>query len=249
MKIQHISDVHCEFHFDQGRKFATQLPVEGDVLVLPGDFATHRQLTPILSELCLRFPFVIHVPGNHEYYGSNRGTINNKLRKLENKFPNFRSLNNEVLVIDGVRILGTTLWWEVFKVSPVDMIEIKQILNDYSMIQGYQKWVGRENLESIDFLHNNLQKDDIVVTHHAPSWMSRNARHDYNSAMDHCYYNNLDKLIIEKQPKLWVHGHTHDYTDYMLGDTRVVSSPHGYGYAGGQLTGMVWLDRYKVVEV
>ena len=28
--------------------------------------------------------------------------------------------------------------------------------------------------------------------------------------------------------KLWVHGHTHSPSDYMVGDTRVVCNPLGY---------------------
>ena len=35
-------------------------------------------------------------------------------------------------------------------------------------------------------------------------------------------------LILDKKPRLWVHGHTHLTCDYMLGETRVVCNPHGY---------------------
>ena len=38
MKIQLASDIHCEFHDDKGRKFATDLAGEDvDVLVVAGD--------------------------------------------------------------------------------------------------------------------------------------------------------------------------------------------------------------------
>jgi len=30
------------------------------------------------------------------------------------------------------------------------------------------------------------------------------------------------------QPKLWIHGHSHDRCDYTLGKTRVVANPLGY---------------------
>ena len=30
------------------------------------------------------------------------------------------------------------------------------------------------------------------------------------------------------QPKLWIHGHTHDRCDYAIGNTRVVANPLGY---------------------
>jgi Icc-related predicted phosphoesterase len=34
--------------------------------------------------------------------------------------------------------------------------------------------------------------------------------------------------ISERQPKLWIHGHSHDRCDYLLGTTRVVANPLGY---------------------
>ena len=34
--------------------------------------------------------------------------------------------------------------------------------------------------------------------------------------------------VRERQPKLWIHGHSHDCCDYMLAKTRVVANPLGY---------------------
>jgi len=33
--------------------------------------------------------------------------------------------------------------------------------------------------------------------------------------------------VRERQPKLWIHGHSHDRCDYRLGGTRVVANPRG----------------------
>ena len=38
----------------------------------------------------------------------------------------------------------------------------------------------------------------------------------------------VDDVILDLQPKLWVHGHTHVPCDYRLWDTRVVCNPKGY---------------------
>lgn len=35
-------------------------------------------------------------------------------------------------------------------------------------------------------------------------------------------------LIEKYQPTLWIHGHTHEKADYMIGNTRIVSNPRGY---------------------
>ena len=34
--------------------------------------------------------------------------------------------------------------------------------------------------------------------------------------------------VHERQPKLWIDGHSHDRCDYRLGKTRVVANPLGY---------------------
>jgi len=38
----------------------------------------------------------------------------------------------------------------------------------------------------------------------------------------------LSNEIIDQGPDLWVHGHTHNSFNYMLGKTRVVVNPYGY---------------------
>ena len=38
----------------------------------------------------------------------------------------------------------------------------------------------------------------------------------------------MEPLIIEMQPRLWVHGHTHEIFDYYIGTTRVLCNPRGY---------------------
>jgi hypothetical protein len=48
------------------------------------------------------------------------------------------------------------------------------------------------------------------------------------SATNAYFVSDVTSCIREHQPKLWVHGHTHDRCDYMLGETRVVANPLGY---------------------
>ena len=42
-----------------------------------------------------------------------------------------------------------------------------------------------------------------------------------------------EAILLEKAPRLWVHGHTHDSLDYQLGKTRVLCNP--FGYAGVEM--------------
>ena len=48
--------------------------------------------------------------------------------------------------------------------------------------------------------------------------------------MTPAFASNLDALIEERRPALWVHGHTHTSFDYeFAGGTRVICNPKGYG--------------------
>lgn len=48
--------------------------------------------------------------------------------------------------------------------------------------------------------------------------------------------------------KLWVHGHMHNASDYVIGDTRVVCNPKGYpGEKNGE--GLCYFNPCKVVDV
>jgi Icc-related predicted phosphoesterase len=40
--------------------------------------------------------------------------------------------------------------------------------------------------------------------------------------------NDYRLIRLEHQPRLWIHGHTHESFDYEIGKTRVVCNPRGY---------------------
>ena len=65
----------------------------------------------------------------------------------------------------------------------------------------------------------------VVVTHHAPSWLSVPDKFREASA---AYASRLEDLILDHEPLLWIHGHTHTSFDYKIGKTRIVCNPRGY---------------------
>jgi Icc-related predicted phosphoesterase len=70
-------------------------------------------------------------------------------------------------------------------------------------------------------------KNAVVITHHAPSIRSLPAavRDDPLSAG---YASELETLILEYQPLLWVHGHIHESSRYQIGRTTIIANPRGY---------------------
>ena len=65
----------------------------------------------------------------------------------------------------------------------------------------------------------------IVVTHHGPHPGSLPP-----PALDlaHCYASDLSRLILGRQPDLWVHGHLNSRSDYAIGGTRIVCNARGH---------------------
>lgn len=224
MRFRVLSDLHFEFNADGGREFVASLDVEPDeVLLCAGDVCSSGRLIGALSLLCRRFGRVVYVTGNHEFYGSSRDSVQRAVNMIAREFTNFHALDKGIATIDGHRILGCPLWF------PRDDRAPRHQMNDFRAIRGFDSWVYEENARCVKFLCREMRAGDVVLTHYLPS---------YNSVADRfigdpCnafYVCDVEQLLVDRKPALWVHGHTHDSLDYRLGDTRVVCNP--FGYAG-----------------
>ena len=67
----------------------------------------------------------------------------------------------------------------------------------------------------------------VVVTHHAPSPESIPPSFQ-ESAFNPCFASDMTRFITESKVRLWIHGHIHAHSDYMIGNTRVLANPRGY---------------------
>jgi Icc-related predicted phosphoesterase len=242
LRIRIVSDLHLEFHPDGGQRLLSTMNFRGsDALVVAGDLCDAKTIVRSFELLCGAFlgP-VIYVPGNHEYYGSSFSEVGDLLASAEHTYPNLSVLNNKTIHVSGQRILGTTLW---FPDQP-DNHRYEGMLNDFRMIHGFKEDVYIANVRARQFLEDEMQIGDIVVTHHLPSRKSVAERYK-KSPFNRFFVTPLDTLILQRQPTLWVHGHTHDSVDYHLSHTRVVCNP--FGYLGYELNDG-W-DAEKNVEI
>jgi len=225
MRLRVMSDVHVELHADAGRAFVESLPdADCDALVLAGDVCTvPGGLLTALSLFCRRFPRVVYVAGNHEFWRSERGRVRAALRRACELNPGLSVLDDDVVRIGGQRVVGTTLW---FPDSPAARM-LSHDWSDFIVIPGLQKWLDRRSQGSARFLEREVRPGDVVVTHYLPSWKSVHPRWARESS--NCFFvHDLEPLILERRPALWIHGHTHESMDYSLGQTRVVCNPFGY---------------------
>ena len=100
MKLHILNDLHIEFEdFDPPA-------TDADVVILAGDIGVGLEG---LRWAEARFPDrpVIYVPGNHEFYHHDLALI----EELKAQAPeHIHVLNDDQVVIDGVRFLGSILW-------------------------------------------------------------------------------------------------------------------------------------------
>lgn len=240
MNVAILADLHLEFHADRGASFLESLDPDGvDALVVAGDLSTCRLLRSAIEVLCAKFPDVIYVAGNHEYYFSGPGEVYELLASLREDLSNFHWLQNETADIAGVCFAGTTLW---FRDQPSNRA-FEHRMSDFAVIRSFKPWVYEENRRALEFLENEVARADVVVTHHLPS--ERSVVAPFVGDPLNCFFVcAVDELIELAEPALWVHGHTHTSLDWNAGKTRVVCNPRGYDFASNPA-----FDQKLVVRV
>ncbi|HWJ46715.1 MAG TPA: metallophosphoesterase, partial [Candidatus Udaeobacter sp.] len=100
MILNLLSDLHLSLG-------ALKVPEnDADLVILAGDIARPKEAASWASGIAKP---VLYVPGNHEFYGGSIGDTVDEL-KLLCAGTNVQVLDNDEVVFDGVRFLGTTLW-------------------------------------------------------------------------------------------------------------------------------------------
>lgn len=225
-RVQLLSDLHFECHADGGESFVNSLDPTGvDVLVIAGDLAEAASggLAKGLELLCARFPEVVYVIGNHEFYYSSPEAVEARRQEFNALFPNLHWLDCEMVDVAGLRFGGTPLW---FRLPPYSGY-IRDCVRDFSIIKGYVPWAYEANDRARDFIAANAAQIDVMVTHFLPTEHSV-APQFKKSALNPYFVSDVERDLRTSGIPLWVHGHTHTSCDYTLGRTRVVCNPFGY---------------------
>lgn len=234
MKVQILSDLHLEF--GQIVDFSFQ---KADVIIFAGDIHLGTKGLDWIKKQISKKP-VIYVLGNHEYY---RGAYPKTLHKIkaEAEGSNIHVLENDHIVIDGMHFHGATLWtdFQLFGGDPRYYgAYCQKLMNDYKKIRrspSYSRLRSIDTFEihrkSLQWLEKSLQEKrgslNIVITHHAPSIRSVPEEYKQNSVTT-AYASDLDAFIEKNKPDYWIHGHIHTPLRYQIGQTRIISNPHGY---------------------
>jgi Icc-related predicted phosphoesterase len=230
MKLHILSDLHTEFA-------AFEPPVtDADVIILAGDIGVGIAGIEWATRQFPEKP-VIYVPGNHEYYGHDIGSTDALCAAAPD---HIYVLSDDVLELDGVRFLGSTLWTDFKLCGAAEAWFARQrakgLVEDFASIKnGKRRFTPEDSVKlhatSRAWLEGELKREfkgpTVVATHHLPASMSVDRRYA-SDPLNPAFASSLEGLIEQYQPDLWIHGHTHVACDYELFGTRVVCNPRGY---------------------
>ena len=226
MRILVMSDLHVEFHEDAGASFVASVDPTGiDVVVLAGDIAVSTEIPATLGLLCRHFrgAQVLYVHGNHEFYESSIAEVQELTRQVARRQRNLRWLETRTVNFRGQRFLGATLWF------PHDQRTVpnRQRLSDFFEIQDFESWVYEQNRRTVHWLRRVVRAGDVVITHHLPTPRAV-AQRFVDNPLNSFFVCDVEDVIEEQRPALWVYGHTHESADFRIADTRLVCNPLGY---------------------
>lgn len=257
MRAWIISDMHVT----QADMTAEVVIPPADVCLCAGDVSgvpdyglefLRRRIAPAIP--------VVLVLGNHDYYGNTMAGALNEARRGCNGH-NIHILENGTFSVDHIRIIGATLWtdyqipWGVEDELPLperaqaaayfcrrQMLDFREIHGSPPFLDGMPRLItSREiiakHVESKAFISTEIAKPwngkTIVMTHHAPS--PRSLLKQYQGrAVNAAFASDLTGLILSGRPDIWVHGHIHQFHDYIEGETRVICNPLGHRHERGR---------------
>jgi len=256
MRIALASDLHLEH---DGKNCAFHNNGNADVLILAGDvcdlssfrFDPSGMIEPTrkveeahqwFNNVSKEFDRIVWVFGNHEYYDGDLVNAAKEYRSILDQIGvnNVSILENEVLSVGGIDILGCTLWSDFKNRDPQVMWDCQRGMSDYRYITVSGRRLTTEDIadkfdESVNFIRSKILESKvqtIIVTHHQPTWFNAVLEHGHGN-INYAYYSELSDIILDNSDRIpyWFSGHTHTNRDDFMDNTRLVTNCRGYyGY-------------------
>jgi hypothetical protein len=222
MQLQLLSDLHLEL----APGYHPVANPQADITVVAGDLGH----SPDVLERLADWPTpILFVPGNHEYDHQDFDEAEEELRETASVL-GMRYLNNDALLVDGVRFLGTTRWCDFDLLGPERRDECMRTADYYFRVMGtarYGRLFGPDEARDVGLAQRAWLQEQLRQPCSVPTADPR-----YGLAKSTAAFCNDDEDLIPLAD-LWLHGHLHCPHDYAVHNgrptpTRVVCNPRGY---------------------
>ena len=242
-----ISDLHLETwtgEFDwNGQPTSPVCVVAGDISSDP------RIVRNCLKHLSNCYAAVFYIDGNdeHKYRYHELGQSYQELARSINRLNRVTYLQDNVVVIDGVAVIGTNGWWGYDLDENIDRDHCKQYMVDWYHKIMPDKEINPEELSDLSrrdvaYLVNSVQrlqthndvKKIVIVTHTVPG--ANLIKHDINLSGT-TQFNHMGNRLMhlvhtndtEKKISHWCFGHYHGSVDQTINGIRFVNNCRGRG--------------------
>ena len=226
MKIYYLSDLHIEELEGYRSILEDALPLSkdngNDWVVVAGDISSKASIVKgVLVYLASKFGRVLFVMGNHEYrsgYFLSYKDTERAYKTLLSGFGNIHFLNNEVLELDGLRVAGSTSWYEL----PDNYSKAwwKTFSSDYVYVHSDYDDSNNHHNRDYEFLRSLVDtKIDLLVTHFPPISFTKFVGEEYV---------NLLPKDSGVRPRYWICGHEHICCSEDFDGSTVLMNPMGY---------------------
>jgi len=227
VRLQLVSELHLELYEQEGLEAPFTVAPSTDIVVLAGNIGSC--LRGMEFARGLKVP-VLYVPGPREHTGLEveQTTMVMKFEAINSKV---KVLQNDSVVIGGVRFLGTTLWPDfgipvhpgrlALAMAPYEGINHKGQTIPYAALLWHHNcavaWLTKRLAQPFKGL-------TVVVSHHAPHPKSAACQ----GPGDPLAQANQTRLTgLMGSAALWLHGGVSAACDYSIKGTRIVSNPVG----------------------
>jgi hypothetical protein len=237
-----ISDLHVETWDD----FNWTGQATSPYCIVAGDIARDRKtVIDTLRHLGSCYQAVFYVDGNdeHVHYYENLNDSYADLASKIRRIPNVVFLQDNVVVVDGVAIVGTNGWWTYDLDISIDSEQVSQWFQDKATVSRHcAKTVGRMGATDATYMVSSIKrlqthtdvKKIVCVTHTVPN--SSLISHDIDLA-DSLRFNTMgngymmQSLLSDTENKVhtWCFGHYHGSIDQIRQNIRFVNNCRGRG--------------------
>ncbi|MXN28150.1 hypothetical protein [Delftia sp. CH05] len=253
LRLQLVSDLQLELHEQNGLQVPFTVLPGVDLVVLAGNVGGCMRGMEFARELKVE---VLYVPGTQEHSGLevDQTTMVMKFEAINSRV---KVLQNNSVVIGGVRFLGTTLWPDfgtpvhpgrlALAMAPYADVRHKSHTIPYAALLWHHNcavaWLAKK-------LAQPFKGPTVVVSHHAPHPKST----PLQGPIDPIAQPNQTRLTeLMQSTTIWLHGGVSVACDYRIGATRVAANPFGSpadrGYPYSVVAGSNGYDPELVIDV
>jgi predicted phosphodiesterase len=239
-----VFDLISDLHIDSWGDFSWESQATSPVCIVAGDIGRNRpDVLKVLHHLGQCYQAVFYIDGNDEHSGrlDNMGKSYLDLARKIDKIPNVVYLQDNMVIADGVAILGTNGWCAFDFDSSLDSTAAEAwCQEEYSITEDTTRKLAKMAATDAAYMMNSVKrlqthrdvKKIIMVTHFVPD--PALIAHDIDLAgtmrfnvMGNRYMMQALAADTENKIDTWCFGHYHGSVDQTRSNVRFINNCRG----------------------